>query len=109
LKDVVIKYGVEVVCSAVALGIGAAYKRLAKKLHQQICDQKALKEGTLALLRSEIIRIYDKYTYREQIPIYAMENVLALYDAYHELGGNGTITKLIEELRALPSQLKEEL
>ena len=37
------------------------------------------------------------------IPIYAMENVLESYNAYHSLGGNGTITKMVEELKQLPT------
>ena len=40
---------------------------------------------------------------KEYIPIYAMENIGEMYKAYHRLGGNGTITKLVEELKKLPS------
>ena len=32
-----------------------------------------------------------------------MENVLESYAAYHSLGGNGTITKMVEELKQLPT------
>ena len=37
------------------------------------------------------------------IPIYAMENVLESYAAYHSVGGNGTITKMVEEVKQLPT------
>lgn len=102
MKEWIVKYWIEVLFGAVAVGFGAIYKRLSKKLKRQICDQKALKDGTKALLRNSIIQMYDKYTEREQIPIYAMENVNEMYEAYHALGGNGTITKLMDALRALP-------
>lgn len=105
-KDFVVKYAVEAVGGIIIAGLGVAYKCLSQKVQKQIIDQKALRDGTLALLRSEIIRNYDTYRGRQWIPIYAMENVCALYSAYHELGGNGTITKLVEELRDLPSKTK---
>ena len=41
---------------------------------------------------------------RGEIPIYAQENVQAMYEAYHELGGNGTVTKLVREIMALPTR-----
>lgn len=104
MRDIIFKYGVETVCGAVVVCLGASFRCLSKKVHRQIDDQKALRDGTLALLRSELIRVYDKYVLRGHIPIYAMENVLALYSAYHALGGNGTITKLIDELKELPSK-----
>jgi hypothetical protein len=30
-----------------------------------------------------------------------------MYDAYHALGGNGTVTKLMEELRELPVKTRK--
>lgn len=35
------------------------------------------------------------------IPSYAYENFCDMYEAYHALGGNGTGTKLYEEIKAL--------
>ena len=106
MREFVIKYWLEVVFGAVAAGLATAYKLLSKKVHKQICDQKSLRDGTQALLRNEIIKEYDKYIERGYIPIYAMENVSSMYEAYHSLGGNGTITKLMEELRELPTKQK---
>jgi hypothetical protein len=85
----------------------ALYKRFQKKVKKELCDQKSIKNGMLALLRSEIIRQHEKYTEREWIPVYAMDNVNDLYKAYHDLGGNGTITKLVKELENLRSTKPE--
>ena len=63
----------------------------------------SLFNGVRALLRNEIIGSYNHYMNKEYIPIYALENVSEMYQAYHRLGGNGTITKLVEELKKLPS------
>ncbi len=67
--------------------------------------QQGMQQGILTLLRSSLIRNYNDYKERGYIPVYAMENVEQLYQAYHALGGNGTITKLYEELKALPSTI----
>ncbi len=104
MKDFIVKYWLGFAFGLITTGGVAFYKRLEAKVHKQVNNQKALKDGTMALLRSEIISCYDKYMGRGWVPIYAMENALALYDAYHALGGNGAIDKLIEELKELPSK-----
>jgi hypothetical protein len=107
MKNFIIKYWLQFVFASAAGGLGVAYRALAKRIHKQSCDQKALKDGTQSLLRSEIIRCYDVYTERGYISIHGLESVLAMYDAYHALGGNGTVTKLMEELRELPVKTRK--
>lgn len=68
----------------------------------------ALFAGVRSLLRKEIIDYYNHYMDLGYIPIFAMENVIDMYRAYHRLGGNGTITKIVEELKELSSYQKEE-
>jgi len=104
LKEFIIKYWMEVLFGLMIAGASAAYKRLSAKVHKQIADQRCLHSGTQALLRNEIIRAYDRYIEQGWIPIYGRENVLEMYDAYHKLGGNGTITKIMDELKGLPSK-----
>lgn len=69
---------------------------------------KAVDDGVQALLRDRIIGRYNHYIDQGNIPIYGMENVLDMYEAYHKLGGNGTITKLVEALRELPTEPQEQ-
>lgn len=109
MKDFIIKYWMQVLFGIASGGLGAAYKTLSKRIHRQSCDQKALKDGTQSLLRSEIIRCYDVYMEREYISIHGLESVLAMYDAYHKLGGNGTVTKLVDELKELPVKTKRQI
>lgn len=103
MKEFIIRYWLEVLFGLLTAGAGAAYRHLSAKIYRQIADQRCLHSGTQALLRNEIIRSYDKYIEQGWIPIYGRENVLEMYHAYHTLGGNGTITKIMEELKALPS------
>ena len=41
------------------------------------------------------------------IPSYAYENFMEMYDAYHALGGNGMITKMMHEIEELHLKKKE--
>ena len=67
-----------------------------------IAKNKALKNGLQCLLRAEIIRSYDKYSEKGEIPIYAKEALEKEYKAYHKLGGNDVATGLYNELMKLP-------
>lgn len=66
-----------------------------------------MKSGLQCLLRLEIIRAHEKYTDRKYCPIYARESITKAYDAYHALGGNGTITELYNQIMALPTDKED--
>ena len=63
--------------------------------------QAAIEEGVQALLRGELIRSYEKYHEQGYITVHGLEAVNKAYDAYHELGGNGTITGLVKDMREM--------
>ena len=63
--------------------------------------QKALEEGVQALLRGELIRSYEKYHEQGYITVHGLEAANKAYAAYHELGGNGTITGLVKDMREM--------
>ena len=106
MKNFITKYWVQWVMGTITAGMIALYRKITRKLQKQAADQKALKEGTQSLLRSEIIRCYDMYMERGSISIHGRESMEAMYKAYHQLGGNGTITKLFEELGELPTRTR---
>lgn len=68
-------------------------------------DQKkhrdANSRGTMLLLRVQLIEYHDKYVEQGYIPSYAYENFSEMYEAYHELGGNGMVTHMFEEVKKL--------
>lgn len=70
-------------------------------LKKQKKDRDANSKGTMLLLRVQLIEYHDKYTILGSIPSYAYENFCEMYEAYHELGGNGMITKMKEEIEEL--------
>lgn len=70
-------------------------------LKKQKKDRDANSKGTMLLLRVQLIEYHDKYTILGSIPSYAYENFCEMHEAYHELGGNGMITKMKEEIDEL--------
>ncbi len=75
-------------------------------LKRQKRDRDANSRGTMLLLRVQLIEYHDKYIAQGDIPSYAYENFMEMYQAYHELGGNGMITKMYEEIQELHIKTK---
>ena len=65
---------------------------------------KATQDGVKALLRDRLIGSYTKYTELEYAPIYARESFQAMYEEYHNLGGNGVIEDLYLKFMKLPTE-----
>ena len=70
-------------------------------LKRQKRDRDANSKGTMLLLRVQLIEYHDRYMEQGDIPSYAYQNFVEMYEAYHELGGNGMITKMHEEIQEL--------
>ena len=92
----------------VAAGLAAGYRHLQKKQKEQEAKQKeqeirqkALEKGMQAILRDRILVSYYKYQGRECITLHGLENVENMYKSYHDLGGNGTVTHLMEAMREM--------
>jgi len=67
-------------------------------------EEDAIRKGLKALLRDRVIQIYNYYSSKNCIPIYARENVESLHSEYKALGGNGTIEGLVNRLMLLPTE-----
>lgn len=102
--EFVLKYWVEFGFGILTAGLGGVYS----KIRRYTSEQYAVKLGIQALLRNEIIQIYNKCVEKEYCPIYSLENIEAMYLQYKALGGNGTITELVERVRNMPSDKKRE-
>lgn len=100
--DFIVRYWLEVLFGAALSLLGLAYKRLAIRIK----EQDAIKLGIRSLLRDRIICQYNHYMEKGFCPIYAMENINAMYEQYHALCGNGTVTELVERLKDLPDSEK---
>lgn len=90
----------ELIMSAAVALLAAGYRASTKEIRRQRVEREAIK----SLLRSELISLHGMYIEKGEVPIYGQENVEAMYHAYHQLGGNGTVTKLVNEIMNLPTK-----
>lgn len=90
--------------SIVSSHINKRIEKVQQKQKEQEIKQSAVEKGVQALLRSEIIRMYNKYSELGRFPIYERENLEHLYAEYKALGGNGVVEGLVGDLNELPAQ-----
>lgn len=89
------KWAVPLVCGAVCTGAAALMRRERKKID-------AIGDGMRALLRAELIRAHRDYVEEgSPITLQARTHLGAVYEAYHDLNGNGSATKLWEDIKRL--------
>lgn len=91
--EVIISYLEEIILSSLVAGIAYIFKQYI-----------GIKRGMKALLRNEIIRIYDKQIELSYCPSYMKENIKEMYDNYHRLGGNGMVSTMVDKLYQLPNK-----
>lgn len=92
-----------------AIGAGGwALRKIVKRQKEQEDEQKAIKDGMLALLHDRIFSIYASCHDRGCASIEEIRNVEYLYHPYHKLGGNGTGTELYERIKDMPCPSKAQ-
>ena len=75
-------------------------------LQNQKKTREANSKGTMLLLRVQLIEYHAKYMALGEIPSYAYQNFVDMYETYHDLGGNGMVTKMYEEIHDLHLKTK---
>lgn len=93
MLELILNYWIEILLTTITSGIIYIFKQYI-----------SLKNGMIALLRNEIIRIYDNQILLGYCSNYMKENIREMYENYHKLGGNGFITKLVNKLYDLPNK-----
>ena len=81
-----------------AFGVSVAWAK--KKFKRQV----ALELGIQALLRNEIRQAYKECVNKGYCSLDDMENIQDMYDSYHDLGGNGSVTRLMEKLKEMDTE-----
>lgn len=96
--QVIVNYMIPLILGAVIGAVSTKFKRNKKK-------EKAIEEGVQALLRNELVRRYREYEIKGELSILDKENIEAMFKQYENLGGNGTVKHLMEELLHLPTKV----
>ena len=89
-----------IVYVALSMAVGFLWNK-AKGLQE---NREKTEDGVRALLKDRLIRIHACTVKRNAITYTELERASTMYEAYHGLGGNGTGTAIMEELRRLHIQ-----
>jgi len=103
--EFIVTYWLEVLFTLLCSVFVFLFKRLFKKIKENRERQKATEAGLQALLRNELVRRYREYETKKEISIIDMENIEHMFKEYKNLGGNGTVEKMYEELLKLPTKV----
>lgn len=85
--------------------IGVAIGFLGTKLKKNKKKDLAIEQGVQALLRNEIIRRYREFESKGEISILDQENLDEMFIQYQNLGGNGTVKKMMNDLYELKTKI----
>lgn len=85
--------------------LSGAILYILKKIYGLYKRQKAVEQGVQALLRNELIRRYREYESKGEISILDKENIEHMFKEYTNLGGNGTVKAMYEDLLELPIKI----
>lgn len=102
MLEFIVKYWAQWLFGIVAAGLTAAYRNLSKKIKAQKEENKAIKDGLLAILHDRLYQACTYYINKGYIDLPSLKNIECLYKSYHALGGNGTGTELYTRAKALP-------
>lgn len=72
------------------------------KYKQAKNENNAIEKGLRSLLKLEIIQIYNGYKDECDVPADINSLMAELYENYHNLGGNGTGTRMFEIINKKP-------
>lgn len=112
MVEFIIKYWLEVIFALIVGIISYIFKKIytnyKNKMENLSVRQQAVEQGVQALLRNELIRRYREYEVKGEISILDKENIEHMYNEYKNLGGNGTVAKMYEELMSLEIKIIKE-
>lgn len=92
------------ICTGICGLVLAMFKKHKKDADRDRIKDEAIQNAVKSLLRTEIIRQYEKYSERGYFPIYAREPLRMAHDAYAALGGNSVASELYNRTVNLPTE-----
>lgn len=81
--------------------MGAVAISIFNYIKSKSSSNRLIKEGVLAILHNKIYTLGKQYIEQKYISLEDMKDFEYLYDAYHNLGGNGTGTEIYERVKNL--------
>lgn len=98
------KYWLEVFFGIISTLLLGLWNTLARRMKKTKAEQDAIRAGLQALLRAQIIDMYERYSEKGFAPIYVRDSFENVYKQYEKLGENGVINDIHTKFLALPTR-----
>ena len=98
----ILKYWIEEVFGLIVIGFGIVLKNINKQMKAEKIRNQAIENGVRDMLRLTILDNYERCKQEGKISVARKDAIDSAYDSYHALGGNGTITRVHEEIMEMP-------
>lgn len=97
-KEIILKIIITIVGFITTAALGYFTAKIKSYKEKDATQQEALK----CLLRSNITKIYYKYTEIGSIPQFEKENVTYMHEQYKKMNGNSYVDEIYPEIMKLP-------
>lgn len=101
ILETILKWLIPFILGAIISFVSSLFKKEKNK-------NKALENAVQSLLRDRLIEKYRLYKTRGEMTILDKENIDHLYSEYINLGGNGTVKELFEDLQHIQIKVIKE-
>ena len=98
LLDFIIKYWLQILFSGVLSALTFVIKKMSEDFKKEKLDQKSIRLGVQAILRDRLIQSYNHHMGLGYCPIHDRDNISNMYNQYHNLGENGVMDGLVDEI-----------
>lgn len=98
MENVVITYAAQGAYTVAVLAVGYLWRSLKTARN----DNALIKDGVRSLLRDRLIHKCEKCITGGYCTTGYYNEICAMYVDYHALGGNGTVTRLMNQVEELP-------
>ena len=108
MADIILQALIVVIMGGVLYVFERSTKAIDKKIDGYSKEHSAITNGIEAVLRYLIIENIKKVKRQGFADIAERDNISNLYIQYKNLGGNGVISSLVDEMYGLPTEHKEK-
>ena len=105
ILQIVLSYLIPTILGGLLGFISTKLKKNKEKEEEEKKKINVLELGVQALLRNEIIRRYREFESKGEISILDQENLDEMFIQYQNLGGNGTVKKMMNDLYELKTKI----
>lgn len=103
MPEWIVKYWIEWVFGLLIAALTVVVKSMSGRVKRQQAENQALRDGMRSLLRAQIISSCEHAIRDGWCGARLRDTINDMYESYHALGGNGTVTSIVSQIMALPA------